>query len=375
MTAHIRTLGRRATGETSALAIRLSTLFWAALLLCFLAGLPILLGITWMSLIAVLMLAALLALPWTWLWRTLRHSARSRSWSNNWLRSTVGWWFFLCGLVVAPVYYLTVATAVRPAIVPTVTLSNGARTVVLQGMQHVGAERFYQAVVYDLEKALSEGYLLAYEGVSNSDPQADAWFRKTMSHGKDLGDSYRELGKACGLSYQIDYFGPLLADAKDHPDRHVTIDVNTRALMLEYNRLLQTDVEFAAAMRKREEEQKADTEDAPNFITDFIARQHSDGPSSQSALVGSLCRGVMTIMLRRSSAGSSDAMDPLLLDFRNRHLVTRLLEDRRQKIYVTYGAGHVPGVIELLQRHPGWKIESVKWMRTIEAPENLQGEL
>ncbi|RYF08462.1 MAG: hypothetical protein EOO31_02490 [Comamonadaceae bacterium] len=263
----------------------------------------------------------------------------------------------------------------RPAIVPTVTLSNGARTVVLQGMQHVGAEGFYQAVVYDLEKALSEGYLLAYEGVSNSDPQADAWFRMTMSHGKDLGDSYRELGKACGLSYQIDYFGPLLADAKDHPDRHVTIDVNTRALMLEYNRLLQTDVAFAAAMRKREEEQKADTEDAPNFITDFIARQQSDGPSSQSALVGSLCRGVMTIMLRRSSAGSSDAMDPLLLDFRNRHLVTRLLEDRRQKIYVTYGAGHVPGVIELLQRHPGWKIESVKWMRTIEAPENLQGEL
>ena len=155
---------------TRTLAIRLSTLLWAVLLLCFLAGLPVLLGATWLSLPALLLFAALLALPLAWLWRRIWRPARARRWSGTWLRGSVGLWFLLCGLAAAPVYFLAITTETRPAIVPTVTLSNGPRTVVLQGMQHVGAERFYQAVVYDLEKALAEGYVLAYEGVADSDP-------------------------------------------------------------------------------------------------------------------------------------------------------------------------------------------------------------
>ena len=39
---------------TRTLAIRPSTLLWAVLLLCFLAGLPVLLGATWLSLLALL---------------------------------------------------------------------------------------------------------------------------------------------------------------------------------------------------------------------------------------------------------------------------------------------------------------------------------
>jgi hypothetical protein len=42
---------------------------------------------------------------------------------------------------------------------------------------------------------------------------------------------------------------------------------------------------------------------------------------------------------------------------------------------VTYGAAHLPGVMDLIKREPGWKVESVKWMRTIAAPEHLEGRL
>jgi len=31
--------------------------------------------------------------------------------------------------------------------------------------------------------------------------------------------------------------------------------------------------------------------------------------------------------------------------------------------------------MEIMQREPGWKVESVKWMRTISAPEHLEGRL
>ncbi len=361
---------------TRTLAIRLSTLLWAVLLLCFLAGLPVLMGATWLSLPALLLLAALLALPLAWLWRRIWRPARARRWSGTWLRGSVGLWFLLCGLAAAPVYFLAITTETQPAIVPTVTLSNGPRTVVLQGMQHVGAERFYQAVVYDLEKALADGYVLAYEGVADSDPEADAWFRKTLSHGKDLGDSYRELGKTCGLSYQIDYFGPVVADAKAHPERHVTMDVNTRAMKQEYDRLMQSDPAFADAMRKRDEEQDAAADDdAPDFVTRLIERQKA-GDERQNALAGTLCRGIMTFVMRQATpGGTGNDMDPVVLTFRNQRLATQLLTDPREKIYVTYGAAHLPGVMDLIKREPGWKVESVKWMRTIAAPEHLEGRL
>lgn len=361
---------------TRTLAIRLSTLLWALLLLCFLAGLPVLLGATWISLPALLLIAALLGLPLALLWRRIWHPARARRWTGTWLRGSVGLWFLLCGLAAAPVYFLAITTETQPAIVPTVTLSNGPRTVVLQGMQHVGAERFYQAVVYDLEKALADGYVLAYEGVADSDPEADAWFRKTLSHGKDLGDSYRELGKTCGLSYQIDYFGPVVADAKAHPERHVTMDVNTRAMKQEYDRLMQSDPTFAAAMRKRDEDKDAATDDdAPDFVTRLIERQKT-GDERQNALAGTLCRGIMTFVMRQATTGGSDNdMEPVVLTFRNQHLAAQLLADPREKIYVTYGAAHLPGVMDLIKREPGWKVESIKWMRTIAAPEHLEGRL
>jgi hypothetical protein len=356
-------------------AVRVSTLLWAALALCFLTGLPVLLGVTWLALPLLMLLAALLALPLAWLWRRVWRPSRARPWPHTWLRGSAGLWFLLCGLAAAPVYYLAITTETRPAIVPTVTLSNGPRTVVLQGMQHVGAERFFQAVVYDLEKALADGYVLAYEGVANSDPEADAWFRKALTHGKDLGDSYRELGKICGLTYQIDYFGPVVADAKAHPERHVTMDVTTRAMKQEYDRLVGADPTFAAAVRKREAPEAADDDDdASGLVTRLIAWQKA-GDERQQMLAGTLCRGIMTHVMRRSGQGGSGELDPVVLDFRNRHLATQLLSDQRPRIYVTYGAAHLPGVMELMKREAGWKVESVKWMRTIAAPEHLEGRL
>lgn len=353
----------------------MATLLWAALVLCWLAGLPVLLSATWLLPPALLALSALIAVPLVWTWRRLWRASRARPWLGSWLRASVGGWLMLCGLVAAPVYWIAITTETRPAIVPTITLSNGPRTVVLQGMQHVGSERFFQAVVYDLEKALADGYVLAYEGVAGSDPEADTWFKNLLSHGKDLGDSYRELGKTCGLGYQIDYFGPVVADARAHPERHITMDVNTRAMKQEYDRLVQSDPAFAAAMRQREAQQKnEDDNDSSDVITQLLEWQKA-GNDQQIALAGTLCRGLMTYVMRRSGHSGGGELDPVVVNFRNRYLAAQLLSDARPKLYVTYGAAHLPGVMGILQREPGWKVESVKWMRTIAAPEHLEGQL
>ena len=78
----------------------------------------------------------------------------------------------------------------------------------------------------------------------------------------------------------------------------------------EYDRLLQSDLAFAAAMRKREEEQAAPPDDeAHDFLTRLIERQKA-GDERQNARAGTLCRGIMTFVMRKATGASSDDMDP-----------------------------------------------------------------
>ena len=80
-----------------------------------------------------------------------------------------------------------------PPLLPQATLTNGQKTVVFQGMIHVGMEGFYKSVVYDLEEALNEGYRLYYEGVQPSPGEGDAWFDEQLAGGSDLADNYKVL--------------------------------------------------------------------------------------------------------------------------------------------------------------------------------------
>jgi hypothetical protein len=46
------------------------------------------------------------------------------------------------------------------------------------------------------------------------------------------------------------------------------------------------------------------------------------------------------------------------------------------KIFITYGAAHLPGLVAQLRKLDSkWSVGSVKWMRTIEAPEHIEGKL
>ena len=69
-------------------------------------------------------------------------------------------------------------------------------------------------------------------------------------------------------------------------------------------------------------------------------------------------------------------MKKVILDYRNRALADRIAADPHDKIYITYGAAHIRGVVDLLkEKNPDWKIESITWARPIDTPEKLEGEL
>jgi hypothetical protein len=352
---------------------RLTTVVWFLLAVGFLLALPVLLGFSVWILAGVLLLAVVLALPVAAIARAVTDRRNGKPFTRRWLGVSVALAFVLSILAAAPMYYLAGVVATRPLVAPQATLSNGKKTIIFQGMAHVGSETFYKTVIYDLEHAIADGYAIYYEGVL-PDPAGDAWFSKTLAGGGDLTARYKTLGKVCGLAFQGDYFQLLVEDIREHPERHVAADVSTLQMKQEYERLLAVDKAFAEKARKAADSEQ-DEADGADVIAKFLGWAQDGNPRHQS-LAGVVCRGYMDIALTPKADKPPGDLDPLLLGYRNRVLVDRILADPRPRIYVNYGADHLPGVLKLLrQNDPSWKVVSVKWMRVIEAPEDLHGRL
>jgi len=137
--------------------------------------------------------------------------------------------------------------------------------------------------------------------------------------------------------------------------------------------IAKADPSFAAAVAKK---RKADNSSASeDDIFDWIGSSMKESTEGQQYVTGVLCRGIVSRTF--SSSGPKDnPLHPVILDFRNRYLAKRIVESPADKIYITYGGAHLPGVVEELRKlNPNWKLVSIKWMRSIAAPENLEGTL
>jgi hypothetical protein len=357
--------------------IRLQTVFWFVLAAAFVAGLPVLLGWSRWVPVVLMVLAAVLAMPSAWLLRRLSSAASARSPGAGWLRATIGWTFLLGAAVSMPVYYLAAVTNTRPATIPQVALSNGPKRVIFQGMQHIASENFYKAVIYDVEKSLSEGHVLYYEGVQTGSPESKAFFGQLANEltggGQDLSETYKSIGQLCGMQFQLDYFGLLDADKAAHPERHVIADVDALEIKAEYQRLMREDPAFAKAHAGDFQGKPAASD------SQFMQRAVQwlkNGSPSQQALGGIACRGLWTLLLQAPGDKAPGHMDAVVLDFRNRALAQRIMQAPHDKIFITYGSAHLPGLLaELRKIDPRWGVGSVKWLRTIEAPQHLEGQL
>jgi hypothetical protein len=166
----------------------------------------------------------------------------------------------------------------------------------------------------------------------------------------------------------------LAPEMQAEPDRYVDADVSTADMKREYERLVAEDPVFAAAVA-------ADSTPAPapqageqpgGGMTSFFTLMQN-ATNGQRTLVGVACRGWLSYLLGHKAAPS--AMDAVILDYRNRQLADQIVNGP-DNIFITYGAGHLPGLLADLQAiDPARTIASVKWMRAIDTPEDLEGEI
>jgi hypothetical protein len=365
---NVVSLGRRV--RIGATSIVLFVLF-----IGFLLGILVLNNWSTKLLFGFILVIALLAIPVTWVLGKIFRNSHQSNVFPSYIKIAFLLILLLTTIVTFPFYYLAIKSASDPLVLPQAILSNGDKTVVFQGMVHVGSEGFYKSVIYDLEEALDEGYKLYYEGIMPSTDEANKWFSDTIVGGGDLSSHYRELAEVCGVKFQLDYFQLMVHDMQQHPDQHATVDVNTADLKNEYERLLKTDSAFAQAVTSADIKKQSDQKTSDIYADKILAyvKNANDG---QKTIIGVICRGVFSIALKPSAKEHTDPLDPVLLSFRNQHLVNQILSENNKKIYITYGAGHLPGVITLLQTaDPAWEVKSLKWLRGMAAPEHLEGQL
>lgn len=353
-------------------AARLTGAFWLALILFALAGLLVVRDLpVWIIagvIAAGVALGALIFLPrWLVKRRDPVYSSR-RSFAVFALAGMLA----ATGLASLPIYYLAFWVQTGPTAVPLVTFSNGQKTVVFQGMQHVASEDFYKSVVFDLEKALADGYTLFYEGVEPvpERPDLTEWFNQTLrGSDQDLSADYKKMANGCGLQFQLDYMQSLKADMAIHPARHVTADVNYLQMKTEYDRLLREDPAFAAAMSARQAQAKkagGGDEFAP-----LIEAMAGTTPG-QKKLIGIVCRGVLGMAISGALGAENNPTNRIIVDFRNRALARFVAESPADQIYITYGAAHFPGFFAELQKlDPKFAIRSVKGVRPMMLPDEV----
>ena len=350
----------------------LKAIAFFVLVFLFVLALPVLLMLPVWMLAGLVAIALLLAVPVFFLWRWRARRSPWGEWPSYARLSLLA--VLLTGTMLGfPVYYLAFQVDARPMVVPAVTLSNGDKTIVFQGMMHVGAESFYKSVVYDLEDALSQGYRLYYEGVQSGTKESDKWFSDNLAGGGDLSGNYRTMATACGMKFQTDYFSPLARDFSVHPERHVMADVTTLQMQQEYERLMKTDPGFDREVKEKARKDKEQAVQMNEFLTGVVEWQKKS-TKDQQYLAGVICRGFFNVLL--SATPQPGVLDPVVLDLRNRELVKRLLADDSKKIYVTYGSHHLEGVLPMLkQKDARWQVKSVKWIRAMAAPEHFERAL
>lgn len=309
------------------------------------------------------------------LWRR-RRKKPAKKFTRLWLRGLVGNGLSV-GTLVALLYLGAVfINANLPYSVPRVTLTNGDKQVVFQGMLHIGSGAFYERVIYDMLDAEQQGYDFIFEGYRPGTPENNNRFETVQGQADDV-DTYElqtNLADVCGLDYQNDYFRVWREKARMQPDRYAVVDVSVDEMMNEWDRLVRADAALGTVQDKYSAQSGNPQSNVKwSDLFAWIGQLNQD----QKEVVALGCQTLLNLLSEYPlPEQDSPFQAKVILDFRNRIVADKILAHSNPKLYVTYGAAHIQGIYKLLRaQDPRWHVQEVQWRQPISIQTQRTGTL
>lgn len=352
-------------------AIKVIAVFVLAVLA--LLGLILLVNLSGSFRLVLLVAAVALALGLLWagfVFFLRRERADRPPFWQSWLKASAVWGLVLMAAAAVPVLGAIVFNTSQPLAMPKITLSDGEREVVFQGMIHIGSEPYFQSVVFDLEKAADQGYTLFFEGVQpGTDENLEQMNRLLGTNGLNLNQIYDAFARQCDLDFQNTYFAVFYDDLQENPEQFVKADVSVDDMIAEWERLLGEHPEWRGLPVANPEEA------VDSDLEGWMDRLENLSPGQQQ-LASLACHVYLNATFSRLGGEKPPFKQEVVVNYRNRHLADLILDHPADQIYITYGYDHFRGVFRLMREaDPDWRIVDVQWRQAIDSARELEREL
>lgn len=239
---------------------------------------------------------------------------------------------FCYGLLVL----IFICVSSTPIKMPKYTLSNGKQDIVFQTMIHIAKPQFYNRTINEVRKYKIRDYKYLYELVKFTKDEHLEKFKKYSS----VDPSFQILiSDALGLVHQKDYLEHI-------EERDINADIDSTELLM----LIESDDKFKYSPTLSNES-----------IADFKLKLLSLGtesPFNQNIFERTMKFTFHLIMNFPSIVKSkSPIFDDIILNSRNKKLLSYILDDNESNFIINYGYMHFDGFFEELKKiDPNWKI-------------------
>ena len=218
-------------------------------------------------------------------------------------------------------------------------LTRGNQKAVLQGMIHIGPDKLYEMLQYDINLATENGYQIFFEGVKKYPTE-----RKLNQNEKNiqkffmfLFDLYPVFAESLGISTQKEKI--------KYPEGAVNADItfDTLTQKLDENGFKCKSI-LKIFSNINQEEMKE--------IKEYLTEKDNLKKLMDSSKKWSFSKLIFWFIFRKAM--------PIILDHRNQVVAEKIKIYSNKDIFIHYGEKHVRGILKLLKRD-GWVVNTTTY--------------
>jgi hypothetical protein len=229
-----------------------------------------------------------------------------------------------------------------PIKMPKYTLSNGKQEIVFQTMIHIAKPQFYNRTIRDVRKQKLRDYRYLYELVKFTEEGHLERFKEYSS----VDPSFQLLiSDALGLTHQKDFLEHL-------EEEDTNADIDSTELL----RLIESDDKFKFSP-------VLNSESIKEFKLKLLSLS-TETDFNKNIFERTMKFSFHLIMNFPSIVKSkSPIFDDIILDSRNKKLLSYIVADKKSNFIINYGYMHFDGFFEELKKvDPKWKIVSEDYL-------------